>query len=485
MKNLANILQQSINKCVDFVYKISDKQDKGQPISYYIRRELNEILETFYHTITSNILKEQEKAILKITFATGEFIIHEKLMHFGSFYYAKQTLIRKDLFEKEEILRRTNVESASMLSRIRSYQLGLDGIGGSTDDYFVERMPKLLDGISYVIDKNITEVFLPTIYNLLNVHQAIYYYINSGHSQYRPEIDKLLDKTKGLITKLYNTQHIGNLLQQNYSLSFFHKQFLFFTSKLEGTDFDSPIKIDEAFLKTTLEQKLRILINLGTLDEVAFLFYFQQVFAEVEGNNKLSIVETALVIRIISIYHHLQFQDPFDIAIDFKFRKIEISQYLHTYFNRIDDIGNVNVNSIELDLLYSYNDRQLREKLARCLSHIPANEIEREMKKPHGGFEISDMELKTKIDGHLCYLCMPFKTGQEIKTATVPVNIFYQILRPFFHFSRCVVVFISAKKCSQNLLNEIKLATNKYDFAIEVIEDLQLAQLLKLNNQLN
>jgi hypothetical protein len=118
------------------------------------------------------------------------------------------------------------------------------------------------------------------------------------------------------------------------------------------------------------------------------------------------------------------------------------------------------------------------------LINIPTNEIEREMKKPHGVFEISDMELKIKVNGDMGYLCMPFKTGQEIKSGSVSVDVFYQLLRPFFHFSNCAVVFITAKSCSQNLLNEIKRANEKYSFAIEVIENEQLAKLLKLNGQL-
>lgn len=201
---VVNILQDAINKSIDFIYKTVDKHSNDQPIAFTTRRELNEVLEAFYQMSSLKVLQTQEDAIVKRIFKIGEHIIYEKLLHFGSYYYSKQKLIIKDLDEKEEILRRTNVESASMLSRIRSYQLGLDGIGGSTDDYFIDRMPQLLDGISYVLDKNITKVFLPTLYNLLNLHQTIFYYFESAHPKYHPAIDELLNRVKILTDKLCN-----------------------------------------------------------------------------------------------------------------------------------------------------------------------------------------------------------------------------------------------------------------------------------------
>jgi len=46
------------------------------------------------------------------------------------------------------------------------------------------------------------------------------------------------------------------------------------------------------------------------------------------------------------------------------------------------------------------------------------------------------------------------------------------------------VVFISAKRCSQPLLNLIKQIREKHNWPIGVIENTQLAALLKLNGQL-
>jgi hypothetical protein len=394
-------------------------------------------------------------------------------------------LIIQDLEEKEEILRRTNVESASMLSRVRCYQLGLDGIGGSTDDYFIDRMPQLLDGISFVIDKNIFEVFLPTLYNLLNLHQTIFHYFESGHPKYHPAIDSLLTRVNFLTDKLCQKKEIVDLMKGNFSLSLFHQQYLFFNAKLSGTKYTPSLNLDIDISNISIQQKLRVLNNWALLDKNLFLKYFESVLLEFEKMPNLKTLDAALFIRAAATYLSETSQAPIDLTLNIHFDKIDVTKILPIYFKGIGNIGAVSVTPAEMALLNSYDDNTLRKKVASCIDNVPANEIEREMKKPHGVFEISDMELKIKVNGNNGYLCMPFKTGQEIKSDSVSVDVFYQLLRPFFHFSNCAVVFITAKRCSQNLLNEIKRANEKYSFAIEVIENEQLAKLLKINGQLN
>ncbi|TNE71752.1 hypothetical protein EP331_08840 [bacterium] len=477
---VVNILQDSINKSVAFNYRTIDKHNNDQPIAFTTRRELNEVLESFYQLSSSAALQTQEDAIARRIFKIGEHIIFEKLLHFGNYYYSKQKLIIKDLDEKEEILRRTNVESASMLTRIRSYQLGLDGIGGSTDDYFIERMPQLLDGISFVIDKNVSEVFQPTLYNLLNLHQTIFYYFESAHPKYHPAIDELLSRVNLLIDKICNKKEIIELMESNLSLSLFHQQFLYFNAKLADSNFTPTINLDRDITKISIQQKLRVLINWAILDKKLFIKHFESILLEYEKMQTLRTLDAALFIRIAAIYLAETSQTPVELTINIQFDKVDITKILPTYYNGIGNIGTVAITPEEIALLHSYDDNTLRKKLAYCIINIPTNEIEREMKKTHGVFEISDMELRIKVNGNMGYLCMPFKTGQEIKSGSVSVDVFYQLLRPFFHFSNCAVVFITAKSCSQSLLNEIKRANEKYSFAIDVIENEQLAKLLKL-----
>jgi len=480
-----NILQNSINNAISFAYEVSEKNNKGNPISYKIRRELNEILEAFYQISSTGILQTEDDIIIRRTFVIGEQVVFEKLLHFGNYYYSKQKLIHSDLNEKEEILRRTNVESASMLTRIRLFQLISTGIGGSTDDYFVERMPQLLDGISFVIDKNISEIYLPVAYNLLNLHKTIFYYFASKHTKYYPQINILHLRVVSLITKLFKKNEIQSLLNENLSLINFYEQYLFFESQIMGSEYLYSLELKTGFDQTTLEQKLRILANLSKLNRDLFNAFLDDAFSEVENRQRLTIVESALVIHVLSAYLAFDFEGPIQLKINAEIQKIDLNIELKNHFNDIDKIGKIEITNDDINLLYSYSDSTLRAKVGACLINIPFNQIERETQKPHGVFEISDMELRIKINGNFVFLCMPFKTGKEIKSDSVSVDVFYQILRPFFHFTSCAVVFITAKKCSQNLMNEIKRAQDKFNFAIEIIENAQLAKLLKINNQLN
>jgi hypothetical protein len=372
-----------------------------------------------------------------------------------------------------------------MLLRIRSFQLDMNGIGGSTDDYFISRMPQLLDGISYIIKHDKTEVYLPVLYNLLNLRQTIYYYFQSSHKAYHPAIDKLQGRVIDLIRLLLKKPEMRESVKTNLSILFFYEQYRYYNKILTNQSFTPIINLDIDISDLLLIHKLRFLNNLILLDEGLFLKHFEEIFLQIESNHNNKIVDTALIIRIASFYLSKFIDQPIELNIPIKVNYVDLSRDMPQYFNCINNIQNVTVDDTELNLLYSYDDKTLRSKLSACLLNISVNEIDREMRKPHGGFEISDMELKIKINGKHFYMCMPFKTGKEIKSNSVPVDIFYQLLRPFFHFSNCTVVFITAKKCSQNLLNEIKRAKDKYDFGIEVIEHLQLAKLLKINNQLN
>ncbi|OKS89038.1 hypothetical protein [Mucilaginibacter polytrichastri] len=486
MKNsVEDILQKFINTAVDFIGEIVENNSGYKPLSYNNRRDVNETLEAFYQLLSLDIINPEDNVALKMIFKSGEHVIHEKLLHFGNYYYSKQKLIHSELFEKEESLRRTNVETASMLARIRAYQLHIEGIGGSTDDYFIERMPKLLDGISFIINKNISEVYLPAFYNLLNLHNTLIKYIESEHPTFRSAINELQKKVIVLIDKLATRQEIINIISKNISISLFYDQYLFFKDSLSGIDYSLKNKFNQDFDHFTISQKLRALTSWSILDHTFFFKNVHSVLTEIQYSQNLSIADSALGIRVISFYLKKTSVELLDVKVPLKNPGLDIGTELKNIFNGIDQIAKITLTENEKNLLYSYNDSQLREKVAACIINVPINEIDREMRKPHGVSEISDMELKVNINGKRSYLCMPFKTGKEVNANSVSIDVFYQILRPFFHFDNCAVVFITAKSCSQNLMNEIKRAQDKYEFSIEVIENFQLAKLLKFNNQLN
>jgi len=167
-----------------------------------------------------------------------------------------------------------------------------------------------------------------------------------------------------------------------------------------------------------------------------------------------------------------------------KAKQINLQRFLEDSFYGYKDIPNTLLDEEELAILHAMNDDNLRKAVAQILRNVNLVEAQREAEKPHSPAEIADMEVKISIDNENFLLCLPFKSGVEIRTDTVPVDIAYQIIRPFMYFPNCIVVFITAKPCSQYLMNYIKLASETQGWSIEVIQDKELGRLLKINGLL-
>lgn len=164
--------------------------------------------------------------------------------------------------------------------------------------------------------------------------------------------------------------------------------------------------------------------------------------------------------------------------------KVDTYQILCSIFKEYSQIPNCVLSESELSRLHNMDDEILRRSVAATLIGFDPIIIAREATKPHGPAEFADMELPLKIADELYFLCLPFKSGVEIRDSTVPVKVAYQIIRPFIYFPRCFVIFITAKPCSQYLSNYIKVAQATQGWLIEVIQHEELGKLLKLNGLL-
>lgn len=164
---------------------------------------------------------------------------------------------------------------------------------------------------------------------------------------------------------------------------------------------------------------------------------------------------------------------------------VDVYNLLKRFFSGYDQIASVDVSADDLHKLYSMDDSRLRSAISKVIREVDPSIVQREANKPHSPAEIADMELPIRYAGLNLILCIPLKSGLEIRTSTVPIEVSYQITRPFIYLPNgCVVIFISAKRCSQYLLNYIKVARSTQGWPIEVIEDVALAALLKVNNVL-
>jgi hypothetical protein len=165
-------------------------------------------------------------------------------------------------------------------------------------------------------------------------------------------------------------------------------------------------------------------------------------------------------------------------------RPIDVGAFLRETFSGYERIDEAEIGEEELQALNAMSDTELRAAVSQVLLDVDPVEANREARKPHGAAEIADMEIAVTRDETVFHLLMPFKSGREIRGESVSVEVFYQILRPHLFFQKGVVVFITAKPCSQFLMNLIKLSRDRIGWPIAVIEQRDLAGILKLNGLL-
>jgi len=165
-------------------------------------------------------------------------------------------------------------------------------------------------------------------------------------------------------------------------------------------------------------------------------------------------------------------------------KPIDVNRFLHETFANYVQIVDTEVSEEDLQKLYALSDPELRTRVAKVLVGVDQTEALREARKPHGPAEIADMEVAVTREQNLSHLLMPFKSGLEVRGNSVPVEVFYQILRPHMFFEKGIVVFVTAKPCSQLLMNLIKMSRDRKVWPIGVIEHRDLAGLLKVNGLL-
>jgi hypothetical protein len=111
------------------------------------------------------------------------------------------------------------------------------------------------------------------------------------------------------------------------------------------------------------------------------------------------------------------------VTMESKTKHIDTGHFLSQVFHGYDKIINTSFEEHERTILHTMNDNTLRQAVAQVLRGVNPIEAQREAEKPHSPAEIADMEIKVQIDGERYLLCLPFKSGVEIKSATVPVDI--------------------------------------------------------------
>ncbi len=453
------------------------------------RRLINEALVAIDKVLDCKALQAHDRILLEKTYRYGHDAVYERLNYFANYYYSYQSISKGNIEKKQTAFLQINADTATMLTTILGFRRRICTIGGSTDDYYTERMPRVLWAIEYVYKHNLTEVYLPSLYVLINLCQSLSEYLLSDDQQYKTKASGLLINTELWLDKFTQTTIGQELLTENLQLNLFYK-----TQKnriigiLRPREKAINITLDD-LPNVKTEQKLRILTSIYHLNKKLFVPLFESnlntiandIYRSQTGLNNL------LLLQCLAYYSQLK---PFIHQLSLKLNplsknSVDIASNLKNLFNNYENAYNESISADELNILLSYNDNILREKLAKTILGVDRNILERERQKPHGSFEISDMEIQIRINGEKYFLCLPFKSGVEIRTTTVPVDVSYQIFRPFIHFNDPIVLFVTAKRCSQQLMNYIKLMQDKLGWSIAVLENEELAKLLKANGQLN
>lgn len=483
-----DIIEQT-RKLQDFIVEKYAKSESGKSISNQEARLINEALSALTSVIDYCNYEPHNKVILQKTYRLGFDIVYEKLFYYAGFYYSYAKISKGDLYEQQSAFFQINVDTATSISVFEGYRNNINGIGGSTDDYYIERLPRVLWGLENVLKFTKEELYIPSLYVIYNLSQSLSLYLKSGHKTYKDAVENLLNSVLELQERFHSLEEIQQVLADNLQLNLFKLYQLSISDEAlnkKQRKFELNIPCLKDFKS---ENTLRILGTVYYFDKDLFIKLFEEKYSDIinEISKQKTGLNTFLFVKCLAQY--LSSQNNIE-NVEFSLHSlqknnIDFSEHIDTVFNNYYKSAAISLVDGELTKLLAYNDDTLRAKVANTIKGVDPNILARESKKPHGVSEISDMEIPIKLDGKKFYMCMPFKSGVEINGNSVPESISYQIFRPFLHFDNCVVVFVTAKRSSQNLMNYIKRMQSKLGWNISVIENEELAKLLKINGQLN
>lgn len=407
------------------------------------------------------------------------------IFYYISFYKLPSVVYDGNIDELQSLFFKINADITSMRIRIYASKIFSFAMSSSEDEYFFKRVNSgLLRGLKNLFNYLDKEVYSPAIYSLLNCHQALYEYLQINDTHNKNIALSTYKECFELLVELYKDDNIKNIIDSNIQLYYFYKHQMFI-----HTGRNEDIYLNFKFNSGIGIKELWALLSLYYLDINKFNDLVSKIIDELLENYQMEKIQNKiLIMRIITRFLFINNMNKIDgdLALRVEEDESKLKYDLSKFFRNIEAIEDIEVTNEDIELLLNYDDNKLREKISKILINLDKNTIRRQFNKPHGPFEISDFEIPFWIDGDCYYLCMPFKSGKEISGPTVNEKIAYQIFKPFSYFgNRCIVVFITAKRCSQYLENYIQRMRSMYKWNIHIIQEYQLAALLKLNNQLN
>ncbi|MDE6016257.1 MAG: hypothetical protein K2H41_11245, partial [Acetatifactor sp.] len=368
--------------------------------------------------------------------------------------------------------------------------------GCSEDDYFFKgRGEELVSAIEIMYRKGEKENvnYNSVMYLLLNYEQALLEYLESGGKHYSDDVRELVKRCMNIAKKFCSDfGQIQDALKANVKL----KMFIYYIYKryhriVENKVLDSwTDKIICIEKSEVIINNVWAMINIYNLDEKYFIDYFEgyllnfdQFYDRLYEDSRIMYLRN--YVRWMKVKNINKIRTMKLPSINEKFDKswFDINDYINGYSSS----SSIEITAKDISVVEGYNDEILRRKIASILTNIDEHVVNRESTKPHGGFEIADMELpiRRKSSMSTYYICIPVKSGVEI-SKKVTEDIVYQVIRPFTYFGdKAIVIFISAKEVTEPFYNYVKRAKANLNFDIYVIAGKELVKLLKYNKQID
>ena len=453
-----------------------------QKSSYNIRRELSE-------TYLSLNLLHKNFNIEPISKTALEYLMNrivQKICYeyyfqfYMGFYYLPQKVFDKEAEELSNGIFQANINISCFRCLIHASDMINISLDTSTNTYFFTRGDKITKAIknfmSHPFDFDVSSM----VYLALNYYQVLCEYESCSDITYKHHLPELKQEYEALFDLMIKNDTFCDVIKTNNQLLGFwcsivpDKLTLEYTPSLSSRVFNT--------------RSRWILYSYFGINTDSANRTFEDMYDKVLEQPIENTIDTSLIVRLLCL--SLICKNDIDI-VDFELIHIwsdkeKCVQYpLSHFFKNYNNLSQQDCTDDDLDALMLLDDSALRHKVAACMQNVDANELERQISKPHGALEISDLDIKFFEESQLKYLCMPFKTGREI-SRTMDESYMYQLLKPFSHFGdNCFVVLITARKCSQGLETYIqRMSIKQPSWRIDVIQHEQLCKLLKANSQI-
>ncbi|MGF7060919.1 hypothetical protein [Brassicibacter mesophilus] len=456
--------QRQIKELCEFAFLLEDIQQSAA-----LKSEDNVLLSRFIKNIASRVY------------------VVDKIFYFHSLYKLPQEFYNADSIKVGRATYKVNIDINIMRLQMREGMVH----GSSEDEYFFTRgdtglvraMNNLLDHCDEI------ELLVPAFYTVLNYLQAMIEYLQTEPKLYKDEADNLAIKCLSIVKRFVGKQGMTTHIENNFQLNSFLISTIYKCEEYyeEELNFVNKEIGDLSDLKS-VTKKIWAYFSLVSINFQEFKDNFPIDFKEefIDKYIEFKPIEKTILLRnCVALLSSKGGVDLTGLSIPVC-EEFEINEWftMNNYFNGYGEHISVELTKGDKEKVLNYNDNELRNAVAQTIINIDKSVIDRENAKPHGVYEISDMELpikKGKFES-THYLCMPFKSGREIKNK-VTEDVSYQIYRPFANFgSKAVVVFVSPCEGTEPFYNAIKRAIANLNWTIYTLMGDDLIKLLKYNS---